>query len=662
MQAQMERARRGLSDLRRYWWGTNTCHLFQEEKIINKPDLDQVLLNWDSRVWQACVLGIWDAVPIKDPRPYCALLANTTSVKKWLLCAENDSNNQMHVHLLALTSQRSDAFKRTLERVWFNVRLTAMSDIEEPDPSLEIVKCQKCHKPSSLIAYMAKDPEWIAAHDLDTLQIFQSIYAHDLGERFRAKQELEKIKKGDPSTANMHTITAEITDVIMEHNCKSVEDCMRAAPEVIAKHLHRAGLATIIQNCISWVTSTGGGWSMASIGTKYPPHPDYIHIILLHQGIVPSCFDEIFYKWITKQDLKKNTIVLWGPTNTGKSAFISGLKTCINWGEVVNSNTFAFEGLINTQMGIWEEPLISPELAEKAKQIFEGMETSIPVKYRKPTKLTRIPIIMTTNHAPWRFCTKEEEMFKNRMHIFSWLHNMHNTPFTCRASEYSCQCRLCQTSRGSTAAAGWKSTGGMPGEKQPLQQLVQSAQPSGDVSTRSLPVFGKEIPLPPVQAAAAACGGDSGQSTGSPTGSQIQCTNSPRPSCSTGAATLHGLRPSGEHRPSHSRVRNDSAGTGVSECVESIVSGRGNGDDSGGDSDGSITLTCSESDSDNSGGPRRKRQASEEVVVLGNVQIQKERDQIPTTEHGMGGEMGALTIPTRLQWLMYLSYLQNKYG
>lgn len=660
MQAQMERARCSLAELRRYWWSGNTIVLSKEEKVISRENLQQVLLNWDSRIWQACVLGIWCAMPINDPQPYCFLLSKTPSVRKWLLCAENDSNQQTHVHLLALTAQRSDAFKRTLERLWPTLAISAMADIEEPDPTLEIIKCQKCHKPSSLLAYMTKDPLWIAAHDEETLTIFQTIYEHDLGERFRAKQELEKIKKSDPSTANMHTITAEITDVILNHNCKSVEDCMRAAPDIIAKHLHRAGLATIIQNCITWVTSTGGGWSMPSIAAKYPPHPDYIHQILLHQGISPSTFDPIFYKWITKQDLKKNTIVLWGPSNTGKSAFISGLKMCLNWGEIVNSNTFAFEGLINTQMGIWEEPLISPELAEKAKQIFEGMETSIPVKYRKPTKLTRIPIIMTTNHAPWRFCTKEEEMFRNRMHIFEWQHNMHNASFTCRASEHSCKCRVCQTSRSGADAVGWESTGELSGEKQSVQQLGSPACSFSNVPARSLPLSGKETPISSTETGRE----HYSRSSSSPGGSAIECPNQSGPSLSTSTTASDSVRSSGEYRPSHSPERIPSSQPRGTESLDTNITDRSHEHSSGGigSTTSSPNRTSSESDSDNNSRHRRKRKASHKVVVLGPSKIQKTRVDIQSSESGLDREMGSLTIPTRLQWLMYLSHLQNTHG
>lgn len=627
--------------------------------MIAQPDLQQIMLNWDSRVWQACVLGIWSAVPINDPRPYCFLLSQTPSVKKWLLCAEDDSNKQTHVHLLALTPQRSDAFKRTLERIWPNICLDAMSDIEEPDPTLEIVKCAKCHKPSSLLAYMTKDPLWIAADTQETLIIFQSIYAHDWGERFRAKQELEKLKKADPNTANMHTITAEITDVILNHNCKSVEDCMRAAPDIIAKHLHRAGLATIIQNCIAWVTSTGGGWSMASIAAKYPPHPDYIHRILLHQGIPPTDFDPIFYKWINKQDLKKNTIVLWGPSNTGKSAFISGLKMCLNWGEIVNSNTFAFEGLINTQIGIWEEPLISPELAEKAKQIFEGMETSIPVKYRKPTKLMRTPIIITTNHAPWRFCTKEEEMFRNRMHMFTWQYNMHDTPFICRTSEHSCQCRICQRSRNSEDATSGGTTSEMPREEQSIQQLVQPTEQTSYDAARSMLILSQKTPLSTTEISRSNNRGSS-SNTG---GSSLECTDSTRPSSSTSTTTAYSIRSSREHRSSNSRERDDSTHTRESEHMVTNITRRDDGNDSSRTRrDGSSTDSATDSDSEYFNRLRRKRKASETMVVLGKQKTQENRDQIPTTQCDMDREMDSLSIPTRIQWLMYLSYLQTRYG
>nr|WFP21502.1 nonstructural protein 1 [Molossus molossus chaphamaparvovirus]WFP21506.1 nonstructural protein 1 [Molossus molossus chaphamaparvovirus]WFP21508.1 nonstructural protein 1 [Molossus molossus chaphamaparvovirus] len=668
MQAQVERPRASLAELRRYWWNGNTCLVREKEEVLDLLTVRGVLATWDSRIWQACVLAIWDnSLPVADPRPYSFLMASVPSVKMWLLCAENDSNGNLHIHLLALTSQRSDSFKRTLERVWKDVSIVAMSDIELPDPTLEVVKCQKCHKPSSLISYMAKDPLWIAAHDENTLMIFDSIYAHDLGERFRAKQELEKLKKGDPNTAQMHTITAEITDVIMNHNCRSVEDCMRAAPDIIAKHLHRAGLATIIQNCIAWVTSTGGGWSMQNINAKHPAHPDYIHLCLLHQGIQPSVFDPAFYNWITKKDLKKNTLVLWGPTNTGKSAFISGFKQCINWGEIVNSNTFAFEGLINNQFGIWEEPLISPELAEKAKQVFEGMETSIPVKYRKPVKLPRTPIIITTNHAPWRFCTREEEMFRNRMHIYSWENTMYNTPFICRTSEYSCKCRVCEASRSSEASTSGESTSSLPRGEQPLQQLVSPISETGNVRSRSVSPpgereMGARAKTKRKGSPRKISGSDSRQSPQHTDSEPEQRSDSPGSSSSSSSTTTHSIRSRGKHRSRHPAERDGGSSSGSSEHLGSCRSRRGHDRYSRDDGHSPILTHIERSSPDHTRRSIRKCDLSQEMVVLGQAPTQKTWHSLPTTKPQLGGEMGTLTIPTRLQWYMYLSHLQTHYG
>lgn len=622
---------------------------------------------WDSRTWQACVLSIWDTQAISDVRPYAFLVSACKSVKKWFLCAEKDSNEQIHVHLLALTHQRSDSFKRTLENTWGQVAIAAMSDIEQPDPTLEIVKCQKCHKPSSLLAYMAKDPEWIAAENEEDLMVFNTAWSYDLGLRFRQKQELEKAKKADPNTAQMHAITAEITEVITNHNCRSVEDCMRAAPEIIAKHLHRSGIATIIQNCIAWVTSTGAGWSLVTINLKHTPDPTAIHTTLLHQGIVPDIFDRDFYTWISKSDLKKNSFVLWGPTNTGKSAFLSGLKLCINWGEIVNSNTFAFEGLINNQIGIWEEPLISPELAEKAKQIFEGMETSIPVKYRKPVKLPRTPIFITTNHAPWRFCTKEEEMFRNRMFIYSWENNMHDTTFHCRTSEHRCKCRVCQESRGSAIAAGGESTGCLSGGEQPVQQLVPTTSQTGNVSTGSLPGSGEgEIYAGTETERERGAGTNEGSHSrqcSSDTGrQQVKCTHSTGLSSSTSTTASHSLRPDREPRSCDTGERANSPELWCAESLGSDGSGHDHDRNRGHNRDGDTTDTDSEPDTRYSRRPIQKRRHSEEMVLMGENQNKKARHQIPTTERRLGGEMGTLTIPTRSQWFMYLSYLQSQYG
>lgn len=591
-----------------------------------------------------------NSLPTEDPRPYCCLFENLKSVNRWMLAAEHPEGGQYHVHALLQTSQRSDAMRRSIISTWERIALCAMDDIEKPDPIISVVKIQTCRSPSSMIAYMSKDPKWIITNGYTTDFLAYNV-AWDLGARFREKKQETAAKS--KALASMNSVAEEITNVILDHQCKTVDDVFKFGHEVIAKYLHRPGINSIVQNCLAYCHATSGGWSIVRFEERFTPSPEKIHQCLLHQGIDVELFDELFYNWITCTSPKKNTLVLWGPSNTGKSTFIAGLKQVIPWGEIVNSNTFAFEALVGNKFGVWEEPLISPELAEKAKQVFEGMETAIPVKYKKPCKLPRTPIIMTTNHAPWRFCTKEEDMFRNRMHIIPWENDMTTPTYVCRGSSRSCQCGYCEASRCSEAATGCGSAGKMQGGKQPLQ-LAGSANASSDVGTRPLRRAreGKSRPRE------YSSGGEESSSSCGSVGEQ--CAKRRKFSGGSCSSTGDGVRPSGEHGPCYSGVGVLGLGGQSAKCVESDNDRQSDGGDIRAGGLGSDGGSDAGSSIHGAGGNRGQCSSEREMVCVGSGE-ETEETEIHAGVSEVGGEMGALTVPTKQDWSHYLSYLSTFY-
>lgn len=634
----------------------------------------------NAQTWQAGVLSIsfpnGGGMPVNDPKPYALCLANIKSVKAWILCGEHNTEGIFHVHAMALTLQRSDSFRRSIEREWFTNRIMFMEDpIEHEDPILDVLKMQKCHKPESLISYMCKDPLWICTSDSHYTNIMTSVYVFDMGERFRIKQQ-EKLAREQANEGNVNKIVSDVLNVIYDHSCKTIEDCMKCAPDIMSQYLHRAGFSSIINNCLTFVQATASSWSLNRIANKHAPDPSAIHNCLLHQGLDVTTFDVSFYKWVTKALPKHNTFVLWGPSNTGKSAFISGFKQCVQWGEIVNSNNFAFEGLIGNGFGIWEEPLISPELAEKAKQIFEGMECSIPIKFKKPAKLQRIPIIMTTNHAPWRFCTHEEDMFKNRMFIFHWNNDTSSGILTYRNSCSSCSCSSCKRSCGSQIDTNLSSTSGVQREQQSIQ-LVGDANKECDVRGRSLSRT-RESKIQRRTRSPSSESKDSRSNnlrySSNTSRAKKQCTHSSGSSISSSTTISNSLRPSGTDRPSNTtfRILPGNAKPMVTNVNRQHDGTHIRGDRMGSDGSG---------DSGESPGHSRwfggRYGYSREMVVLEQEKKETPKDNIHTTESGMDKQVEPLIItnvkeiiekqmqlkiPDRTDWLSYLSYLQTNYG
>uniref|UniRef100_A0AAU7P195 Nonstructural protein 1 n=1 Tax=Hamaparvovirinae sp. TaxID=2809447 RepID=A0AAU7P195_9VIRU len=658
----MERGGRTLDGVRRYTWTGDNLILEKEKDLqLDRKQVTHQLHIMNAQTWQAGVLSISypnGSNPVADPKPYAQCISHIKSVKGWFIAGEYNTEGIFHAHVMALTLQRSDSFRRSIEREWFVHRFEYLNAIDNKDPELDVLKMQKCHKPESLAAYMCKDPVWMCTSDKHYTNILSSVYVYDLGERFRIKQQ-EKLAREQANDVTVNKIVSDVLNVIYDHSCKTIEDCMKAAPDVMSQYLHRAGFSAIVHNCLTFVSATAHGWSLNRIATKYDPNPNAIHKCLLHQGLDVEIFDLSFYKWITKQMSKHNTFVLWGPSNTGKSAFISGFKQCVSWGEIVNTNNFAFEGLINNNIGVWEEPLISPELAEKAKQIFEGMECSIPVKFKKPIKLPRIPIIMTTNHAPWRFCTHEEPMFRNRMFIFHWDFDMSTTNLTYRNSSTSCECNSCKASSGRSVAPNNESTSRMSRE-QPAIQLDGATNKAGNVRPRSMHATGNES-LDRPTGSGSHSRSDNLRYSSSSSGAEQQRTDSSGPSIGTSTSTGNRVRASGTDRSSNSDIGVQRSESGYALAMVSDIDRFNHGNDTRRDRVGG------DGDDDPGEGPSNSRRvipkhdSRKNVVVLGKRK-ETAKNKVSTKKCKLGGEVEPLTIPTRVEWLMYLSYLQLQHG
>ncbi|AUW34321.1 nonstructural protein 1 [Parvoviridae sp.] len=445
----------------------NQAETLLVERTLQPRDFEQVEYDLKLLNMQQQLCGIFQCStalynPCTDPLLYAMLFSDLTTVTKWAATAEFNKDGIFHVHCIFKTAVRPDSLRRTINTIW--PKLTnSVTFLHKwgADGTVECLKLQRAHKPEGMMQYMMKGPSWICSNDEHYLQCLSDIANHGLHERFKAPKE------PDNEPPQMNPMADEITSVIIAHHCRTLEDCIKAAPAIMGKYLHKPGFSSIVQNCITFVHATAGNFGLQRF-EKFEPDPEQIHMILLHQGVNPTQFDQLFHSWITKKHPKRNTICLIGPSNTGKSAFIAGLKENVPWGEIINSNNFAFEGLQNGFIGVWEEPLCSAELAEKTKQITEGMPTMIPIKFRKPVKLERTPIIITTNHDLWRFCSSEEEAFRNRMWIIPWEAPVQNTFYYPRTSNNGCKCRYCRASCGSTETDGSGSTSGLQSTEQSI--------------------------------------------------------------------------------------------------------------------------------------------------------------------------------------------------
>lgn len=611
--------------------------------VLTELERMQAMLNM--KEWQCGIFQINDSHgdPIIDPIPYAMFLQNLTMCNGWAITGEYNKDGIFHTHAMLRTGARSDSVRRSMLVVWQNLLLSYefQKIVGGSQCTMDCLKLQRCHKPSSMMEYMMKRPEWVISTDQRWLEFLYNI--DKWGFNYRFKKSLDEPEEHE-TAPEINQMSKEIIDLIISHGCKTFEDCLRHGGVIMSKYLHRPGLNAIVNNCLQFVKSTGHQWQLG-LFEVYDPDPSAIHKVLLHQGIAPSDFDPIFHAWITKSDPKRNCICLQGPSNTGKSAFISGLKQCVVWGEVVNGQTFMFEGLCETVLGFWEEPLCSPEAAEKTKQVLEGMATSIPVKYKKPFLLPRTPIMITSNHDLWRFCSAEEAAFRNRMWIFKFNHEVQNCSYNPRTTEYSCECGYCAASRGRAAGAGGPSIGGMQTGEQSLSTGEQSSGTEPQSTVWAGPMFG-------------AGEGTSGSTSSTSSSSDKQRTDEPEHSGSTSSSVSQHMGQFRIIRPEHSEH----------ESTRARINIQSHGRDGGDARD--IAKTRGGTHRRGAHGARGALGKHASSVLVGAASSKADKEAVPAKAKRprLGGKVGPakvtipMYVPVKEEWQQYLSYIYHWYG
>ncbi|XP_069176806.1 uncharacterized protein [Procambarus clarkii] len=97
---------------------------------------------------------------------------------------------------------------------------------------------------------------------------------------------------------------------------------------------------------------------------------------------------------------KINTLVIEGPTGTGKTLTLGALLNTLNTGTITrggDNNQFHFQNLLNRNFALFEEPRINHATMDEYKLLLEGSTFEINVKNSDMEPLKRIPIFISTN-------------------------------------------------------------------------------------------------------------------------------------------------------------------------------------------------------------------------------------------------------------------------
>lgn len=373
----------------------------------------------------------YDSYQHSNPIPYCNWLNLAFGTNaRWILVTEKSSAGIWHCHALIASLQRSDNCSRTLRNAG-----KQLADQCTYNCKPEILKASACKSGRSMLCYMLKNPEHVITTVTADANLTHNVLRYGYQQPYRQKhlqkqemqQKQQELRQNLPDSVNAETGN-EFTTWCLMHMMTAgrpltMEDLCRLDAAGMRKFLHRPNLQKIINQCSIYYTATVAGWNPRTLTMTPVINPEAhrsIHNYLLFQGIDTQMFDADCYKWLWMIDSKKNTLVLQGPSNTGKSAFVKGLiQAHGNTTGYICNGTFPWQGLTsNCSLGVWEEPLLSTSEAEKAKQILGGEKTSVAVKFSPPQAIDRIPILITTNHDLWRHCSQEQETLSNRIFLY----------------------------------------------------------------------------------------------------------------------------------------------------------------------------------------------------------------------------------------------------
>lgn len=131
---------------------------------------------------------------------------------------------------------------------------------------------------------------------------------------------------------------------------------------------------------------------------------DHIEALLLHQYKTPEdvkAFINRLWNICEKKIPKKNTIFIHGAASSGKSWFADCISAFyLSIGHIKNfvrGQNFPFNDCVCRRILLWNEPSIMGSAYDTVKMICAGDPCPCAVKYEGDGKITRTPVIFTSN-------------------------------------------------------------------------------------------------------------------------------------------------------------------------------------------------------------------------------------------------------------------------
>lgn len=148
---------------------------------------------------------------------------------------------------------------------------------------------------------------------------------------------------------------------------------------------------------------------------------EHMRIWFEHQGFDKEQFMDDLFNVLTKKLPKINTFCLQGEPNSGKSWVLRSLLPWFMYFGEVRQGTgynFMWQDCLETSLIFVEELMITQEIVEQCKLVFEGAPTSVHVKCKGDQLLQRTPVLITCNHSMWKWVSADADALKARCKLY----------------------------------------------------------------------------------------------------------------------------------------------------------------------------------------------------------------------------------------------------
>jgi predicted small metal-binding protein len=108
---------------------------------------------------------------------------------------------------------------------------------------------------------------------------------------------------------------------------------------------------------------------------------------------------------------KINSLILQGPTNTGKTLMLSLLLETTKPTRISREkdrSNFHLDQLPSATSVIFEEPIIDQTTVGNWKLLLEGSPLPTDIKHSDKELINRIPIFITSNHDIWTWISPDD--------------------------------------------------------------------------------------------------------------------------------------------------------------------------------------------------------------------------------------------------------------